>query len=359
MSFLIKAMKSILGNAGSVVSDPATDLGKKLAGLKKLFSRTRLYIKLCDDDAPLHGRRIEWHFCVKMPSVRAVNWCFTLNNYTDADVERIEGLGDQVRYAVVGKEVGESGTPHLQGFVRFQARVTMQYCKNTIGGNPHVETTRNVNASIQYCKKDGDYFEVGEIGGGAGSRSDLDEFKEAVKGGMLSLKEIRETHTEVYAKYPRFCLEYIRDNLPNKELPAHPLRAWQQELNTELNRAPDDRTVKFVVDLNGNSGKTWFAHYYGQLHENVQVMQPGPKKDMAYALDPTIRVLFMDAPRSKQGEFIQYDFLEDVKNGYVFSQKYESHVKQLGKVHVVVMMNEYPDMTKLSADRYDVVTVSA
>jgi hypothetical protein len=233
----------------------------------------------------------------------------------------------------------------------------MQQCKNTIGSNPHVEPTRNVNASIEYCKKEGNYTEIGEMGGGTGHRSDLDEFKDAVKGGMLSLKEIREMHSEVYAKYPRFCLEYIRDNLPDKDLPTHPLREWQQELNQRLNLEPDDRTVDFVVDASGNMGKTWFAHYYSQLHDRVQVLQPGPKKDMAHALDPTIRVLFMDAPRSKQGEYLQYDFLEDVKNGYVFSQKYESHVKQLGKCHVVVMMNEQPDMTKLSADRYNIITL--
>jgi len=65
----------------------------------------------------------------------------------------------------------------------------------------------------------------------------------------------------------------------------------------------------------------------------------------------------MDAPRSKQGEYIQYDFLEEVKNGRVFCPKYESRMKRLGKCHVVVMMNEHPDLTKLSDDRYSIVTI--
>lgn len=161
----------------------------------------------------------------------------------------------------------------------------------------------------------------------------------------------------MYAKYTRFCLEYIQDHYPAKELPKHPLREWQQRLNEDLNRVPDDRTITFLVDLMGNSGKTWFAHYYASLHDNVQVMLPARKMDMAYALDSTIRVLFVDAPRSKQGEYIQYDFLEDVKNGYVFSTKYESRLKTLGKVHVVVSMNEMPDLTKLSSDRYNIIQV--
>lgn len=102
-------------------------------------------------------------------------------------------------------------------------------------------------------------------------------------------------------------------------------------------------------------GKSWFAHWYAQNKGKSQVLLPGKKNDMAYALDPTIRVLFMDAPRSKQGEFIMYDFLEDVKNGFVFSSKYESRVKRLDRVHIVVMMNEKPDMTKLSEDRYHLI----
>jgi len=292
---------------------------------------------------------------VIMPGAK--NWCFTLNNYTDADIERLNGLEDRVQYLIYGREVGENGTPHLQGFVSLSARKSMAQVKALLGGNPHVEVARNVPASIQYCKKEGNFHEIGQIAGGAGSRSDLDAFKVDVKAGMLSLKAIRENHSDVYARYPRFCIEYVQDNFPGKTLPAHALRPWQAQLNATLNQEPDDRTITFIVDVVGNSGKTWFAHYYAQNHEKVQVLQPGKKADMCYALDPTIRVLFVDAPRSKQGEFIQYDFLEDVKNGYVFSGKYESRVKQLGKCHVVCLMNEQPDMQKLSIDRYNIVNL--
>lgn len=293
------------------------------------------------------------------PTTRAKNWCFTLNNYSDEDCTRFNALdsNDRVQYLVYGKETGENGTPHLQGFVQFRDRLRFNAVSAIIGRAAHLERARNVPASITYCKKDGDFVEIGSQTGGSGSRTDLDEFKDAVKGGMLSLQEIRENHSEVYAKYTRFCLQYVDDNSPDKELPDHAFRGWQADLNEFLNRAPDDRTISFVVDHEGNSGKTWFAHKYSQSHDGVQVLQPGKKADMAYALDSSIRVLFVDAPRSKQGEFLQYDFLEDVKNGYVFSTKYESRVKQLGRCHVVVMMNETPDMAKLSLDRYNIIDV--
>jgi len=299
-----------------------------------------------------------------MPSIRAVNWCFTLNNYTPAEEDHIKTLGDHadVVYCIAGREEGgNTGTPHLQGFIKFTGRTSMARAKTILGADRvHLETARNVIASIQYCEKEGNFFETGvrPATNGQGQRTDLMEFKRDVNEGMLDLREIREVHSEVYAMYTRFCLEYIRDHYPPREMEAHPLHQWQQDLNATLNLPPDDRTITFVVDLTGNNGKTWFSHYYSSLHPgNVQVMQPAPVKDMAFALDPTIRVLFMDAPRCKQGEFLQYSFLESVKNGYVFCQKYESHTKQLAKCHVVVMMNEHPDMSKLSADRYNIIVL--
>jgi len=286
---------------------------------------------------------------------RAKNWCFTLNNYTNEDIERLEGLGDQVSYLIYGKEVGDTGTPHLQGFVAFPNRLRMAQAIAIIG-QAHFTVARNVPASIEYCKKEGDFSEIGEMGGGQGSRSDLDAFKEDVKGGNLSMKSIRELHSEVAAKYGPFVRAYVGDNMPKRAMTMHPLRPWQAELNATLNGPPDDRTIVFIVDVTGNSGKTWFAHYYCHLHpDTTQVMQPGKFADMAFALEETARVIFVDASRSKQGEYIQYNFLEEMKNGYVFSSKYESRTKQLQACHVVVSMNEMPDMSKLSEDRYKII----
>lgn len=288
---------------------------------------------------------------------RAKSWCFTLNNYTQADVDRLLGLGNRVSYLIFGREVGEQGTPHLQGFVQFATRQRMNQVVAIIG-QCHLTVARNVNASIEYCKKDGNTDSIGTPPlGGQGKRSDIDAFKEAVKAGTMSLDQVREEHSEVYARHPRFVHEYMQQHAPPIPLEQHPLRQWQQDLNAQLNLPADSRTITFCVDPTGNAGKSWFAHYYSSLHTDVQVMLPSKKADMCFALDSTARVLFIDAPRSKQGEFIQYDFLEDVKNGYVFSPKYESRHKRLQKCHVVVMMNEQPDMTKLSADRYNLINI--
>jgi hypothetical protein len=286
----------------------------------------------------------------------AKNWCFTLNNYTNAEIEAFSNLGDNVSYLIYGKEVGETGTPHLQGFIAFSARRRLAQVKAVVGQRAHVEVTRTVPQAITYCKKDGDFTEHGQMPAGPGNRSDIDAFKEDVKLGIVDRKQLRETHSEVFAKYSRFCIEYLHDNEPQRDMPVHPLREWQQNLNNQLNGEPDDRTIVFVVDTVGNKGKSWFAHYYAMLHDKCQVLEPAKKSDMSYVLDSTIRVLFIDAPRSRT-EYVLYDFLEAVKNGFVFSPKYESRTKTLNKCHVVCLMNEYPDMTKLSADRYQIINL--
>ena len=291
---------------------------------------------------------------------RGKNWVFTLNNYTDEDVSRLRRLADSVKYLLFGRETGESGTPHLQGMVLFSTTKRFGAVKGLIGSDAHIELCKNVPASETYCKKDDDFEEFGSYQKrGESKREDLEKFKEDVKNGEVNLKRLRDMHSLVFAKYPRFAMEYVTDNAPKRVIIEHELHDWQKKLKTDLDAEPDDRKIVFVVDTEGNKGKTWFAHWYTSQSENCQVIQPGKKADMAYVLEVSVRVLFIDAPRSKQGEYVQYDFLEDVKNGYVFSTKYESKVKQLQKCHVVVLMNEMPDMSKLSADRYEIIDLSA
>lgn len=119
----------------------------------------------------------------------------------------------------------------------------------------------------------------------------------------------------------------------------------------------DDRKVVFVVDKNGNQGKTWFAKQYVKEHEDSQYMEPGKKADMAYALRENIRVLFLNVSRSVESDKSDYlySFIESVKDGMVFSPKYESRTKFLGKVHVVVMTNQEPNMILLTQDRYVII----
>lgn len=285
-------------------------------------------------------------------SVRS--YSFTLNNYSEEEVTDIkEKLIPITKRFILGFEVGDQLTPHIQGCIVFSKRVTFNFVKDVFKGRAHVEKTKDIDASFTYCKKEGNYF----LHGDEPKKASLDDFKNDVKNGIIDVATLREKHSMCFARYSRFCIDYINDNHPKIEKPIYPLRDWQINLNNILKREPDDRTIIFIVDYVGNTGKSWFCHYFSTLHSNVQIMSPGKRADLSYALKVDTKYIFFDCCRSKQQDFIQYDFLEDLKNGYVFSSKYESMYKRLNKVHVCVMMNEDPDRTKLSKDRYLIIHI--
>lgn len=290
----------------------------------------------------------------------AKHWAFTLNNYTSEDESRLLASINTagVSYIVFGKEVGSSGTPHLQGHVHFSEKKRLTQILKLLP-QAHYSVARNISKSIEYAKKEGNFRESGtppNVSSSQGKRNDLEEFKSAVKGGMVDPKELREAYSEVMAKYPRFTLLYLRDNKPLPEIPSLPLRDWQSKLLEDLSEAPNSRTIIFVVDEQGNKGKSYFAAFLERNRSNVQVMKCGKRDDMAFELDESVEILVIDVSRSS-AKFLNYQFLEDVKDGRVFSPKYESHTKRFNSPHLVVMMNEEPDMACLSEDRYKVVKI--
>lgn len=292
---------------------------------------------------------------------KAKHWAFTLNNYSEEDESKLREAFDAggVSYLVYGKEVSPSGTPHLQGHVTFDTKKRLlQVVKSLI--QAHYTVCRNVRHSVEYAKKDGSITEFGTsplVSGNAGKRSDLEDFKDAVKGGMVNLKELRETFSDVMARYPRFVLCYIRDHRPLPGIPTHDLYGWQSDLLEKLAEPANSRDIFFVIDTEGNKGKTFLCDYIEQNLEGSQIMKCGKRDDMTFEFEPDCKVLVIDVSRSAT-PFLSYTLLEDVKDRRVFSPKYESHTKRSAHhPHVVVMMNAEPDMTKLSADRYRILII--
>lgn len=92
-------------------------------------------------------------------------WCFTINNPTVDDRQNLVTLStsQHFSYLVFGNEIGDSGTPHIQGFVIFNVRKRFQTAKDLIGGRAHLEAARGTDyQAAEYCKKDGDFAEFGD-----------------------------------------------------------------------------------------------------------------------------------------------------------------------------------------------------
>lgn len=280
-------------------------------------------------------------------------WCFTLNNYTSDHEDSLRAL--ECKYLVYGKETAPTtGTKHLQGFVIFNKNMRLPAVSKVLQAHWALAKGTSKQAS-DYCKKeDSDFFEKGSFPGNAGRRSDLQDLMEAVRAGTHDIKQLRSDFPDVCAKFPRFVSDFIRDQIPDPDIPEHDLRPWQKKLEEMLSVEPDDRKVVFVVDYDGNKGKSWFAKRYCKNCDKSMLMRPGKHADMAYMLPPVLRVLFLDCTR-KQVEYMPYTFMEELKDGYVSSTKYESCIKKYPRIHVVVLMNQDPDMEALSPDRYEIL----
>lgn len=91
---------------------------------------------------------------------RVRNWCGTLNNYSDTEYASLKGAN--CRYSIIGKEIGEQGTPHLQFFLYFKEGKSLKQVKE-ISPRAHWEQAKgSVAQNITYCSKDGNFEETGD-----------------------------------------------------------------------------------------------------------------------------------------------------------------------------------------------------
>ena len=276
------------------------------------------------------------------------------------DRDHVANLGghELCRYLVVGREVGQSGTPHLQGFVIFNRSVRRSRVSGLLP-RAHLEITRGTSEqAATYCKKEGDFDEYGTFPAGNRSNSvlqDLYEWGNAYieeKGHAPTSPEIACAHPTAYLRYNRVC-RLFEHKAPVPNLRDGTPRQWQQSLADELDGNADDRSIKFYVDPDGGNGKSWFqGWYFSKNPDRVQVLSVGKRDDMAHAIDATKSVFFINVPRGGM-QLLQYTILEQLKDRLVFSPKYNSKTKVLYNVpHVVVFCNEHPVMGSMTHDRY-------
>lgn len=292
----------------------------------------------------------------------AKNWCFTLNNPTDDEEQKIcdTAEGDETVYLVFGRETGEQGTRHLQGYVSFGSPKTLRQCKALLSSRIHAEVRKGTHyQAAEYCKKDGDYEEFGTTPMQQGKRTDIDRFVEWVKG-----RETKPPDWEIIREFPGLWVRYerrlkdivsalwTRPRLTSSE----PRDGWQRELVDRVMGQPDERVIEFLVDPTGGAGKTWIAKYLiDEFPNDVQYLRIGKRDDLAFTIDETKRVFLFDIPRG-QMEYFQYPVAEMLKDRLVYSPKYDSRTKVLTNTpHVIVLANEVPDMNSLSNDRYVII----
>lgn len=163
---------------------------------------------------------------------RVRRMCFTLNNPSPGDFEAIlQWMDKETQYGVVAKEVGKSGTPHFQGYIRFKnakcastvrkfpamSRSAIFYCKGTEGQN------------MDYCMKDGDFAEVHpeaaqrDEGKKRGDKPEMDHYAAELRDrGSEVLQEMIRDHPALYVRHSRGFLQLLSATQKERHLAAPP-----------------------------------------------------------------------------------------------------------------------------------------
>ena len=153
--------------------------------------------------------------------VRARAWAFTMNNYY-ASIDPhapLPALQPNMQYLCYGREVcPTTGTPHLQGYVVFNYpvqnpnRLFAEY-----GPHTHMERALgSAEENAEYCAKEGDFLEYGDIpvsaqvrgerGGGAEQERWKAAFLSAKEGKLDEIPE--DIRTRFYSTYEKIKRDY-------------------------------------------------------------------------------------------------------------------------------------------------------
>lgn len=125
---------------------------------------------------------------------------------------------------------------------------------------------------------------------------------------------------------------------------------WQIGLLQIVKQRPHSRQIHWVCDKDGKVGKSSMTKYLAYHYNALKC--GGAKKDIYMAAGET-DIYIVDLPRTVE-ERVPYEAIEELKNGHVFSGKYESCQKLFPIPHVIIFANFLPDFTAMSSDRWNV-----
>jgi len=138
---------------------------------------------------------------------RSRSYCFTVNNYTEDDIASVAEMASSATYVVYGKEVGEQGTPHLQGYCHFSTLKTFRQVSTLLPRAHLIVAKGSADQNFAYCTKSGDFTEFGAKPS-PGRRNDLEEVYRVVKetSSMKSVVSLEPNFqgmkcAEMYLKY--------------------------------------------------------------------------------------------------------------------------------------------------------------
>jgi len=223
----------------------------------------------------------------------------------------------------------------------------------------HIEARKAVNLqdAAAYCKKEGNYVEYGDLP--LDKRGKVNEWAEIVTDIQSG-----DDLATLTLKYPEAAIRYANGIKSMYELhrPKHKFsilekygkyNSIQETIIQYVNGPTHDREIFWIYDPKGGAGKTDLANH---LICNNGFLVFGNAKTADVALAWNGENVIFDYSRSQQ-DHINYGVIEDIKNGRIFSGKYQSCTKLYARPKVIIFANFLPDTGKMSSDRWNIHTV--
>lgn len=245
-------------------------------------------------------------------SLRARRWCFTLNNYNLNEVHILERINSMCTKFAMQEEVGEGGTPHIQGFWVFSNARRFSALKKWLP-RLHLERMRGTTKdNMAYCTK-----------------------KETRTGRQWTSWEVLRDPMEGLVK-----------------------TEWEELIDNILDVEPDPRRIYWFWEEVGCVGKTTYAKHLCMTRNALYLS--GKVSDMKFAISTLMpdvpKIFIFDFCRSRE-EYVSYEGIEAIKNGIFFSGKYEGKMVMYNIPHVICFANFCPRLNALSIDRWSVIRI--
>lgn len=270
------------------------------------------------------------------PKGKFDKFCFTWHNYTTANLDYLKNA-EFYSFICFGEEITPSnGTPHLQGYFELPHKRYMKGLLTTDmkGVSKLLIAKGTADQNRDYCSKDDKFFEKGTA--------------KKPHGGKREKKttSLRETlKQKVLKKY---------ENTKWKN--------WQEKILKILEKTPDNRKIHWIWEETGNIGKSFLAKYIACNYEGV-IICDGKKENIFNQTNNMIengiepKIVLMDIPRTLEGK-IHFGTIEQLKNGMIYSGKYEGGQCFFDDVHIIAFANFQPDLGEMSEDRWEITDLN-
>lgn len=218
---------------------------------------------------------------------RKKNYSFTVNNYSQQTIDQLTDLysknQDVIRYLVFGKEVGEKGTPHLQGHIDLLRemsisalqKLTQKFVEKHFTYLPMIISADH---SRGYAKKDGDFTELGSPPE-QGKRTDLTGCMDYCRENPdTPLVQLYEMFPSVFSRYASFIDKY------RLMIHRQPTLHWTYPPNMFVFGPPGtgkSRYFQCMSSLYRKDANKWWCGYQNERNVLIEDVDPESCRRMA------------------------------------------------------------------------------